>query len=303
LKNLPLQKKIENYRRNRYSNILPNENSRFVLSGSQNYINANWVNGIGSEEHCYIATQGPLENTVQDFWQMVWESKSIVIVMLTKLEENGRSKCYKYWPEENEPLSYFSGLTVQFVKSELKTPEIESVTFELEMYKENKKEEKRIVTQLKYLNWPDHGVPETVEPFLDLIKFYDEIQKPVSSTPGKRSVEIPGVIHCSAGIGRTGTFLLVHTLSARFNKEVARKNKNKFQGNLFVTLLDQRINGRFGLVQTDEQYIFAAKTLKSIIQHTKIPKIEVPFDKLHSLQITHSMSLPDTKNDLNDDEK
>ena len=188
-----------NRKKNRYQNVLAIEHSRVVLRNGKNtdYINANFIDGYKGARNAYIATQGPMTGTVSDFWQMVWEQNSRAIIMATKLKEAGRIKCDKYWPEPGSTKVY-GNIEVyndaqanhgDFMQRDLLVREVNG-------------SEKRMVTQFQFTAWPEHNVPTTATPMLKLLAAVKE--KVVDGDAAG-----PTVVHCSAGVGRTGTFILV----------------------------------------------------------------------------------------------
>lgn len=208
---------------NRYSDILPYDYNRVRLltlrPDKTDYINASYIRGPNGITQ-YIATQGPIERTFDDFWLMVWEQDSYVIVMLTKEQEKGKIKCDRYWPEEVNQSMVFTNIGMKIIleKAEL----VPNATCVMRTIRIEKSEESRItkirqVTQLHFVGWPDHGVPDTPDTILNLVNKTNEIQQHYISLA---SVQVPPLkvgpmtIHCSAGCGRTGTFCTVHTALA-----------------------------------------------------------------------------------------
>ncbi|XP_058130941.1 tyrosine-protein phosphatase non-receptor type 7 isoform X2 [Dasypus novemcinctus] len=181
--------------KDRYKTILPNPQSRVCLSRAQSqedgdYINANYVRGYDGQEKVYIATQGPMPNTVADFWEMVWQEEVSLIVMLTQLRE-GKEKCVHYWPTEEETYGPFR-ICIRDVKER---PEytVRQLTIQLQ-------EECRSVKHILFSAWPDHQTPESAGPLLRLVAEVEE-------SPETGANAGPIVVHCSAGIGRTGCFI------------------------------------------------------------------------------------------------
>ncbi|TSO15229.1 Receptor-type tyrosine-protein phosphatase kappa [Bagarius yarrelli] len=190
-------KKEQNRTKNRYGNIIAYDHSRVILQPveddpSSDYINANYIDGYQRPSH-YIATQGPVHETVYDFWRMIWQEQSACIVMVTNLVEVGRVKCYKYWPDDAEVYGDFK---VTFLEVE---PLAEYVvrTFTLERRGFN---EVREVKQFHFTGWPDHGVPYHAT---GLLSFIRRIKMSNPPTAG------PIVVHCSAGAGRTGCYIVI----------------------------------------------------------------------------------------------
>ncbi|CAG4940718.1 unnamed protein product [Parnassius apollo] len=162
----------------------------------------------------YIATQGPLASTVGDFWQMVWESESSLIVMLTVLVERGRAKCHQYWPKVGTtPLKATDTLTI-FTHSE----QNQGHYIRREMTIKESSGASRNVTQLQYSAWPDHGVPDDPAAFIRFTQLCSSLRnhravipEEEESSETERVLEPPMVVHCSAGVGRTGALVLAET--------------------------------------------------------------------------------------------
>uniref|UniRef100_A0A4W5P438 Receptor-type tyrosine-protein phosphatase kappa n=1 Tax=Hucho hucho TaxID=62062 RepID=A0A4W5P438_9TELE len=231
-------KKDTNRTKNRYGNIIAYDHSRVILQPmeddpSSDYINANYIDVSGGYQRPshYIATQGPVHETVYDFWRMVWQEQSACIVMVTNLVEVGRVKCYKYWPDDAEVYGDFK---VTFVEVE---PLAEYVvrTFTLERRGFN---ELREVKQFHFTGWPDHGVPYHATGLLSFIRRV-KISNPPSAGPI--------VVHCSAGAGRTGCYIVIDIML-----DMAEREGVVDIYNCVKALRSRRIN----MVQTEEQYIF-----------------------------------------------
>ncbi|KAJ8289422.1 hypothetical protein GJAV_G00001120 [Gymnothorax javanicus] len=236
-------KKEQNRTKNRYGNIIAStadlvmlyDHSRVILQPipddpSSDYINANYIDGYQRPSH-YIATQGPVHETVYDFWRMVWQEQSACIVMVTNLVEVGRVKCYKYWPDDAE---LYGDFKVTFMEVE---PLAEYVirTFTLERRGFN---ELREVKQFHFTGWPDHGVPYHATGLLSFIRRV-KISNPPSAGPI--------VVHCSAGAGRTGCYIVIDIML-----DMAEREGVVDIYNCVKALRSRRIN----MVQTEEQYIF-----------------------------------------------
>jgi len=237
-----------NKNKNRYSNVLPPEGTRVhlnVINGEEgsDYVNANFIDGlIPGSEKAYIATQGPLTATFPDFWRMIWELNVAVIVMLTKEVENGRLKCDHYWPDMDLPLvagtfKITMSDTEESSKDELIERKLTIINLETG--------ESRPVMHLQYIAWPDHGLPISTTAFLALI---DESYK-FNNTAG------PIVVHCSAGIGRSGTFCTVHATIEKLKLDLKEHPDEDPKFNIVKTVLLAR-SQRPGMVQTKEQYMF-----------------------------------------------
>jgi len=191
----------ENKAKNRYTNVLPADRTIVKLppldakDANSGYINANWIKGYNGKEKTYVACQGPLAETVDDFWNMIWTQQIHVIVMLTREEENDTIKCYRYWPNQRDTISspYWE---IQWLSQEDdKNNVVHKRTLRL---KNLANSQTRDVTHFQYTEWPDYGVPSSPYVFMQLIHDVDSLLGP--------SYDTPLCVHCSAGIGRTGTF-------------------------------------------------------------------------------------------------
>ncbi|MED6292537.1 hypothetical protein CHARACLAT_001295, partial [Characodon lateralis] len=190
-------KKDENRMKNRYGNIIAYDHSRVRLQApegeqSSDYINANYVDGYHRPNH-YIATQGPMQETVFDFWRMVWQENTAAIVMVTNLVEVGRVKCCKYWPDDTE---IYRDIKVTLIETELLS-EYVIRTFAVE---KRGAHEIREIRQFHFTGWPDHGVPYHATGLLGFIR---RVKTKTLTNAG------PMVVHCSAGAGRTGCFIVI----------------------------------------------------------------------------------------------
>jgi netrin-G3 ligand len=256
--------------KNRYGNIFAYDHSRVVLQSPDDdgvdYINASYIEGYHTK-NCYIATQGPVPSSVDDFWQMVWEQRSPVIVMLTKIEEAGRKKCELYWPEkEDEPLVTDRNVKVTLVGLQ------HYADFEIRDFHITKEKSDKPLLEVKhflYTVWPDHGVPQYAT---SVIKFIRRVRKSYPMSKDNK----PIVIHCSAGVGRTGTYICLDVMLQRMNAE---SNFNVFE---FVTAM--RSNRTF-MVQTMDQYIFIHDAIDELIVcgDTSIPSsnMRIKVNKMH----------------------
>uniref|UniRef100_A0A0N4ZIG8 Protein-tyrosine-phosphatase n=1 Tax=Parastrongyloides trichosuri TaxID=131310 RepID=A0A0N4ZIG8_PARTI len=229
--------------KNRYRDILPYDETRVRLQKclSGDYINASHVNieipssGIVNR---YIACQGPLPTTCEDFWEMVWEQCCSTIVMLTTTVENGRVKCHQYWPRLYDSQDY-GKLVVTCIKER----ETQHCAYREISIKDMHTKEERRVSQMQYTSWPDHGVPEDSKHFLD---FVEEVRKTRHG-----SVD-PMVVHCSAGIGRTGVLILMETAACKIEA-----NEPIYPIEIVRKMRDQRAM----LIQTTEQYVFVCDSI------------------------------------------
>ncbi|XP_035688113.1 receptor-type tyrosine-protein phosphatase N2-like [Branchiostoma floridae] len=198
-----------NAAKNRVSDAVPYDHSRVILNDSLNigtadYINASTITDHDPRNHAYIATQGPLETSVCDFWQMVWEQGSVVIVMLCSLQEGGSEQCCQYWPEEGNSLYHI--YEVHLVSEHIWCEDFLVRSFYLKNIQTG---ETRTVTQFHFLSWPEGGIPATPKA---LLEFRRKVNKCY------RGKSCPIVVHCSDGCGRTGTYCLVDMVLNRMTK-------------------------------------------------------------------------------------
>ncbi|XP_054027677.1 receptor-type tyrosine-protein phosphatase eta [Dryobates pubescens] len=256
----------ENRGKNRYNNVLPYDISRVKLSdqgpGSGDYINANYMPGYNSKK-AFIAAQGPLPNTIDDFWRMVWEKNIYSIVMLTKCVEQARTKCEQYWPDK-ESKSY--GDIIVTMVSEIVLPEWTIRDFTVE--KANTPES-HTVRQFHFTSWPDHGVPETTDL---LINFRHLVHEYSSQNP----IDSPTLVHCSAGVGRTGTFIAIDRLIQQMEMESTV--------DVYGVVYDLRMH-RPLMVQTEDQYVFLNQCVMDIIRSQKDKKTDLIYQNMTAMAI------------------
>ncbi|VTJ65529.1 Hypothetical predicted protein, partial [Marmota monax] len=223
--------------KNRYTNILPYDFSRVRLVSMNeeegaDYINANYIPGYNSSQE-YIATQGPLPETRNDFWKMVLQQKSQIIVMLTQCNEKRRVKCDHYWPFTEDPIAY-GDITVEMISEE------EQDDWACRHFRINYADEMQDVMHFNYTAWPDHGVP-TANAAESILQFVHMVRQQATKSKG------PMIIHCSAGVGRTGTFIALDRLLQHIRD-------HEFVD--ILGLVSEMRSYRMSMVQTEEQYIF-----------------------------------------------
>ncbi|XP_039657653.1 tyrosine-protein phosphatase non-receptor type 11b isoform X3 [Perca fluviatilis] len=292
--------KPENKSKNRYKNILPFDTTRVELREidpdvpGSDYINANYIRYIivqskheerrhEDEGKVFIATQGCLQNTVVDFWKMVYQENTHVIVMTTKEMERGRNKCVRYWPDLHATKEFGKVL----VRNVDERPAQDYILRQLEVTRLDRKEPPRYIWHYQYLSWPDHGVPN--EPG-GVLWFLEEVNRTQSTIPDTG----PIVVHCSAGIGRTGTIIVVDILIDIINRQ-------GLDCDIDVPKTIQRVRQqRSGMVQTEAQYKFIYMAVQQYIdtaqkrleeeQRNKLKERE--YSNIKYPQMTNSRSKP-----------
>ncbi|KAM9770025.1 protein tyrosine phosphatase receptor type Db isoform 6-T6 [Menidia menidia] len=253
--------------KNRYANVIAYDHSRVILSSIEgvpgsDYINANYIDGY-RRQNAYIATQGSLPETFGDFWRMVWEQHTANIIMMTKLEEKSRMpsyffskvKCDQYWPTRGTETYGLIQVTL------LDTVELATYSVRTFALYKSGSNEKREVRHFQFTAWPDHGVPEHPTPFLAFLRRVKACNPPDAG---------PMVVHCSAGVGRTGCFIVIDAMTERIKHEKAVD----IYGH--VTLMRSQRNY---MVQTEDQYIFIHD---SLLEAVTCGNTEVPARNLYS---------------------
>ncbi|XP_072475888.1 receptor-type tyrosine-protein phosphatase alpha isoform X1 [Notamacropus eugenii] len=235
-----------NMKKNRVLQIIPYEFNRVIIPvkrGEENtdYVNASFIDGYRQKDS-YIASQGPLMHTIEDFWRMIWEWKSCSIVMLTELEERGQEKCAQYWPSDSS-VSY-GDITVELKKEE----ECESYTVRDLLVANTRENKTRQIRQFHFHGWPEVGIPSDGKGMINIIAAVQKQQQ--------QSGNHPITVHCSAGAGRTGTFCALSTVLERVKAEGIL--------DVFQTVKSLRLQ-RPHMVQTLEQYEFCYKVVQEYI--------------------------------------
>ncbi|XP_055365802.1 receptor-type tyrosine-protein phosphatase eta [Betta splendens] len=257
---------LENKSKNRYNNVLPYDSSRVKLSivhgnTEDDYINANYMPGYNSRKE-FIAAQGPLPVTVKDFWRMIWEKNVQTLVMLTRCNEQGRVKCDQYWSSGTKHYENISVTTAAEIP-------LEDWTIRDFSIKNVKTAETRLVRQFHFTAWPDHGVPETTEL---LISFRHLVREHMD----QYSKHSPTVVHCSAGVGRTGTFIAIDRLLFQIERENSV--------DVFGIVHDLRMH-RPLMVQTEDQYVFLNQCALDIIRSRTGTNVDLIYQNATALSI------------------
>ncbi|XP_060900422.1 receptor-type tyrosine-protein phosphatase S-like isoform X5 [Labrus mixtus] len=227
--------------KNRYANVIAYDHTRVILAPLEgilgsDYINANYIDGY-RKQNAYIATQGPLAETFGDFWRMVWEQRAASVVMMTRLEEKSRIKCDQYWPSRGTETYGMIQVTL------LDTMELATFCVRTLSLHKSGSSERREVRQFQFTSWPDHGVPEYPTPFLNFLRRVKACNPPDAG---------PIIAHCSAGVGRTGCFIVIDAMLERIRHE----RTVDIYGH--VTLMRSQRNY---MVQTEDQYSFIHESL------------------------------------------
>ncbi|XP_077955151.1 receptor-type tyrosine-protein phosphatase S isoform X6 [Gasterosteus aculeatus] len=231
--------------KNRYANVIAYDHTRVVLAPIEgvlgsDYINANYVDGY-RKQNAYIATQGALAETFGDFWRMVWEQRAASVVMMTRLEEKSRIKCDQYWPSRGTETYGMIQVTL------LDTMELATFCVRTLSLHKSGSSERREVRQFQFTSWPDHGVPEYPTPFLNFLRRVKACNPPDAG---------PIIAHCSAGVGRTGCFIVIDAMLERIRHE----RTVDIYGH--VTLMRSQRNY---MVQTEDQYSFIHEALQEAV--------------------------------------
>uniref|UniRef100_A0AAQ5X6D3 Receptor-type tyrosine-protein phosphatase alpha n=1 Tax=Amphiprion ocellaris TaxID=80972 RepID=A0AAQ5X6D3_AMPOC len=255
--------KEENKEKNRYVNILPYDHSRVHLSSLEgvpdsDFINASFINGY-QEKNKFIAAQGPKEETVNDFWRMIWEQNTATIVMVTNLKERKECKCAQYWPDQG---CWTYGNIRVSVEDTMVLVDYTIRKFCIQQVGDvSGKKPQRLITQFHFTSWPDFGVPFTP---IGMLKFLKKVKTCNPQYAG------PIVVHCSAGVGRTGTFIVI---DAMLDMMIAERKVDVFG---FVTRIRAQ---RSQMVQTDMQYVFI---FQALLEHYLYGDTELEVTSLES---------------------
>ena len=248
--------KPENRPRNRFKNIIPFDHTRVILKdpdpSGNTYINANYISGeVPNSKYCYIAAQGCLRTTISDFWSMMWQEKSMVIVMITNEVERGRDKCAHYWPDHKESLLF----------GRFKITCLNEVVHPCFIVRHFLLNDSRDVFQYQFKAWPDHGVHSNPQ---DILTFRENINLKMKELIDAGHLPGPLVVHCSAGVGRTGTYIAIDIIIKLI----------EYQGWEYDIDIQRTVQllrtQRSGMVQTEDQYRFVYHTIQQYVENSKV---------------------------------
>ncbi|XP_005169845.1 tyrosine-protein phosphatase non-receptor type 21 isoform X1 [Danio rerio] len=254
----------ENNDRNRFQDVLPYDDTRVELvptkENNTGYINASHIRvTVRGKEWSYIASQGPLSSTCQDFWQMVWEQGVSIIAMVTAEEEGGREKSFRYWPRlgsRHNTVTYGRfKITTRF-----RTDSGCYATTGLKI-KHLLTGQERTVWHLQYTDWPDHGCPEDFKGFLSYLEEIQSVRRHTNSSSDPKNTNLPVLVHCSAGVGRTGVVILSEIMIA------CLEHNEMLDVPTVLNLLRQQ---RMMMVQTLSQYTFIYKVLIQFLKNSRL---------------------------------
>ena len=234
----------------RYTDIQVYDYNRITIDKDR-YINASPINIISDKY--FIGTQGPKNETIEDFWRMIDEYKCNIIIMLCKEFEGGKEKCAKYWDNNIKMENY----TIM-----LKNEENKDQYIIRDILLRNKNNKERIIKQIHYTGWPDHGVPD-----IQNGKVFDVFSEIIEKTDQYKG-DGPIVVHCSAGVGRTGTYIAMYALQ----KEIKKQINNKVEEIRFsiFNLVRKMKEMRKLLVQVPEQYDFIYQFVNHLLMKYNI---------------------------------
>ncbi|XP_070614154.1 tyrosine-protein phosphatase non-receptor type 13 isoform X2 [Erythrolamprus reginae] len=234
----------ENRKKNRYKNILPYDTTRVLLGPEGGYINASFIKMlVGATEYLYIACQGPLPNTVDDFWQMAWEQKCTLIAMMTQEVEGEKVKCQRYWPSA---LGKTTMVSDRLRLSLVRLQELKGFIVRIMELEDIQTGELRHISHLNFTAWPDHDTPSQPDDLITFISYMRHIHK-----------SGPIITHCSAGIGRSGTLICLDVVLSLISQDL------EFDISEVVRLMRLQ---RHGMIQTEDQYIFCYQVILYVLR-------------------------------------
>ncbi|KAL8610220.1 hypothetical protein ACOMHN_038915 [Nucella lapillus] len=240
-------KKDENIKKNRYKDILPRDDRRVKLKeipgeAGSDYINASFIDDVDGHRG-YIAAQGPMPHTLSDFWRMLWQHRAEIVFMACRLKEDGKAKCEKYWPEQGESMMF--GNIKVYTESE---EEVQDHFIKRRLRMEKKGAVHKLL-QFQYMGWPDHNVPSSPDALRRMI---EEVRN------HRKQMNVPMVVHCSAGCGRTGTICAIDFAWTLLDKGMVTEGFSMFE--VIKSLREQRIS----MVQTPDQYEYTHMVMRSL---------------------------------------
>ena len=243
---------------------------------SSDYINANFIHGHTLERK-FIATQGPQTATVNDFWHMIWQKNVSFIIMLAKLIEDGKKKCAQYWPKEIDTNVMYESVTVIFTREE------EFADFSVRHFTISKDGNTRQVKMYHFTSWPDQGIPQSA---MTMVSFIETVRNQLTNTS-----QFPLVVHCSAGVGRTGTFIALWNLM----------DSARDQHMVDVPATVKRLrDSRYKMVQTADQYKFIYHAI-AIASQGSLQRLSADnLDALQMMNIHHSRQLLQTLSSISE---
>ncbi|XP_052067762.1 tyrosine-protein phosphatase 10D-like [Mytilus californianus] len=251
----------DNKLKNRYVNILPYDHTIVKLlplgdddEEASTFINANYIPGYKSQRE-YIASQGPIPSTIDDFWRMVWEQSVSIIVMLTLAKEDGRIKCETYWPTEQSEAKQYGDIVVDMQSCSTIN------TYEFRIFKLTLGDKSRTLKHFHFLNWKDFSANVQNDVMVD---FISNVRSHVT-IPESR---VPMIVHCSAGVGRTGTFIALDHMMQFIKDHDFNSTIDIFD---FVVKMRKC---RMYMVQTEQQYIFIHDCIKDILEKKRQKELE-----------------------------
>ncbi|XP_073496476.1 tyrosine-protein phosphatase non-receptor type 18 [Phyllobates terribilis] len=279
----------ENLKKNRYKDILPYDQTRVPITllaeeAGSDYINASFIQGVDKQPR-YIATQGPLSHTVVDFWRMIWQYNVKVIVMACREVEQGKKKCERYWPLDQETVQY-GAFTVSTVSKDIVNAEVVFRNLKV-MFQE----EVRELVHFQYIAWPDRGIPDSYSCFLEMIQMVRQHQD---------EHQAPMCVHCSAGCGRTGVICTVEYIQCLLHK---RRVPSNFS--IFEVVMEMR-RQRPSAVQTREQYDFLYHAITEMFEkqlkenyYENLKENKAPlYDDAVALTLPNRSQTPNRRRDL-----